>query len=157
MIIILLEQSQQRSLKGNLAVLEKMQITFSFFSLTHITFSVPIKKEIKKTNKNGEEITKTISYKLKLIDSTIIMASSISNLADNLAEGIHKIKCKYRHDNNKCEECGIKYKDCECYLQYTNIKDDLLVYKCSCCNKNYQKKFDEDLSIKYTIHLNGFN
>ena len=28
---------------------------------------------------------------------------SLSNLADNLAEGIHKIKYKYRYDNKKCE------------------------------------------------------
>ena len=29
------------------------------------------------------------------------MASSLSNLVDNLAEEIHKIKCKYGHDNKK--------------------------------------------------------
>ena len=60
------------------------------------------------------------------------MTSSLSNLVDNLAEGIHKIKCKHRHDNRKCEMCGIKYKDCECCLEYTNIKDDLILYKCLC-------------------------
>ena len=27
------------------------------------------------------------------------MASSLSNLANNRAEGIHKSKCKYRHDD----------------------------------------------------------
>ena len=38
--------------------------------------------------------------------------------------------------------CGIKYKDCECCigLENTNVKDNLIVYKCSYCNKNYQKK-----------------
>ena len=41
------------------------------------------------------------------------MASSLSNHVNILAEGIHKIKCKYGHDNKKCETCGIKYKDCE--------------------------------------------
>ena len=35
---------------------------------------------------------------------------------------------------------GIKFKDCECYLEYTSFKDDLVEYKCLCCNKNYQKK-----------------
>ena len=29
--------------------------------------------------------------------------------------------------------------------EYTNIKVDLIEYKCLCCNKNYQKKFDENL------------
>ena len=28
------------------------------------------------------------------------MASSLSNLVNNLAGGIHEIKCKYRHDKN---------------------------------------------------------
>ena len=27
----------------------------------------------------------------------------------------------------------------------TNIKDDLIEYICLCCNKNYQKTFDENL------------
>ena len=31
-------------------------------------------------------------------------------LANKLSEGIHKIKCKYVHDDRKCETCGIKYK-----------------------------------------------
>ena len=30
----------------------------------------------------------------------------------------------------KCETCGIKYKDCNCCLEYINVKDDLLEYKC---------------------------
>ena len=71
------------------------------------------------------------------------MASSSLDLVDNLANGIHKIKCKYRHDNKKCEKCEIKFKDCECYLEYANVKDDLSIYKCLCCNRNYQKRFDK--------------
>ena len=55
------------------------------------------------------------------------MASSLSNLVNNLAEGIHKIKSKYEHDNKKCEKCGIKYKDRECCLEYTNVKVDLIL------------------------------
>ena len=39
------------------------------------------------------------------------------------------------------ETCGIKYKDYDCFLEYTNIKDDLKGYKCLCYN-NYQKEFD---------------
>ena len=30
------------------------------------------------------------------------MISSLSNRVNNLSEGIHKIKCKYGHDNKKC-------------------------------------------------------
>ena len=31
------------------------------------------------------------------------MASSLLNFVYNVSEGIHKIKCKYRHDDTKCE------------------------------------------------------
>ena len=31
------------------------------------------------------------------------MACSLSNLANNLAEETHKIKCKYGHDDKKAE------------------------------------------------------
>ena len=80
------------------------------------------------------------------------MASSLSNLVNNLTEGIHKIKCKYGHDDKKCESCGIKYKNCECFLEYTNFKDNLREYRCLCCNKSYQKKFDENLKKLFLIH-----
>ena len=33
-----------------------------------------------------------------LTDSTRFMASLLSNLVDDLEEGIHKVKCKYGHD-----------------------------------------------------------
>ena len=52
------------------------------------------------------------------------MASSLSNLAINLSEGIHKIKCKYRHHDKKCKTCGITYEICNCFLEYTNFEDD---------------------------------
>ena len=54
------------------------------------------------------------------------MASSLSNLVDKVSEGIHRIKCKYDHDDKKCDTCGIKYKYCDCSLEYTNFKDDLI-------------------------------
>ena len=58
------------------------------------TFSVPMKEEVAKVNKEENENIITISYKIKFIDSARFMASSLSNLADNLAKGIHVIKCK---------------------------------------------------------------
>ena len=63
------------------------------------------------------------------------MASSLSNLT----EGIHEIKRKYGHDNENCE-CG---------LEYTNVKDDLIEYKWLCCNKNFQSMFDENLRKRF--------
>ena len=52
------------------------------------------------------------------------MASSLSNLVKNLSKENHKIKCKYGHDDKKCENCRIKYRYCDFFLQYINFKDD---------------------------------
>ena len=57
------------------------------------------------------------------------MASALSNLVNNLAEGIHKIRCKYRQDDKKCIG-RIKYKYCHCFLKHASFKDDLMKYKC---------------------------
>ena len=77
------------------------------------------------------------------------MANSLSNLITNLSEGIHRIKCKYKHDDKICETCGIKNKCCNYFLEYTNFKDALIEYKCLCCNNNYQQKFDEKLKERF--------
>ena len=82
------------------------------------------------------------------------MANSLSNLVNNLSEGIHKIKYKYGHDDKKCEICGIKYKFCNCFLEYMNVKDDLIEYKCLYCNKNYKHKFVEKLKNNFLIYTN---
>ena len=71
------------------------------------------------------------------------MASSLSNFVNNLS----RIKCKFEHDNKKCETCRTKYKYCDCFLKYTNFRDDLIEYKCSCCNKFI--KFDEELKRRF--------
>ena len=68
------------------------------------------------------------------------MASFLSNVVNNLSEGIHRIKCKFGHEDKKCEKCRIIYKYCDCFLEYTNFKGDLIEYKCLSCNKNYQQK-----------------
>ena len=83
-----------------------------------ITFTVPIEKENTRTDKNGEEVTKNISYILQFIDSSRFMTSS-SNFVNNLSQGIHKIKCKYEHNDKNCETCRITYKYCDCFLEYT--------------------------------------
>ena len=85
-----------------------------------------------------------LSYKLKFIDSTRFMASSLSNLVENLTEGINKIKCK----------------DCDRFLGYQNVKDNLIKYKCLSCNKDYLNKLDKklkkDLSFLMMISINLF-
>ena len=91
----------------------------------YITFTVPIEKEVTRIDKNGEEIAKNISYILHFIDRARFMASSLSNLDNNLSEGLHRVKCKFEHDDEKCETCGIKYKYCDCFLENTSFEDVL--------------------------------
>ena len=50
------------------------------------------------------------------------MASSLSNLVNFPSVGIHRIKCKYGHDDKISEACGTKYKYCDCFLEYKNFK-----------------------------------
>ena len=71
------------------------------------------------------------------------MASSLSNLLNNVVEGIHKVKSKYGHENKICEICGIKYKNRECFLEHANFKDNLIKYKCLCCDRTYLERSDE--------------
>ena len=109
---------------------------------------------ITRIDKNEEKVAKNISYVLQFIDSARFMASSLSNLVNNISEGIHRIKRKYGHDDNKCETCRIKYKYCDCFLEYTNFKDNLIECKRLCCNKNYQHKFDEQLKeLIFNIYI----
>ena len=101
------------------------------------TFSAPIKKEITKIDKDGNESVETISYKIKFIYSARFMASSLSNLVENLVEGIHKIKCK----------------ECDFFLKYESVKDDLIKYKCLSYNKDYSNRFDEKFQKNLRTHL----
>ena len=64
-------------------------------------------------------------------------------LFNNLSDRIPRIECRYGPDDKKCDTCRIKYKYLDCFLEYTNFKDDLIEYKCFCCNKNYQHKFEK--------------
>ena len=61
------------------------------------------------------------------------MATSLSNLVDNLTEGTRKIKCK----------------DCDCFLVYGRVKGNLIKYKCLSCNKDYSSKIDEELKKRF--------
>ena len=66
---------------GSLNAYEKIQEKY-------INFSVPIKKEL-----NND---KTITYKLKFIDSFRFMSTSLSSLVDNVSE-IHSEKCRNKN------------------------------------------------------------
>ena len=82
------------------------------------------------------------------------MASSLSDLVNNLSEEIHKIKCKYRHNHKKCKTCGITYQVCNCFLEFTNFKDDVTEYKCLCHNRNYQQSLIKSQRNNFLINTN---
>ena len=94
----------------------------------HITFSVPLKKEIKNKNKIIE-----ITYKIKFIDSYRFMSTSLSKLVDNFSEGLH---------NNRSVDC----KSC---LDYMKTKDEKLIFRCFICKKNYEKDFNKELIERF--------
>ena len=61
------------------------------------------------------------------------MASLLLNLVNNLAEGIHKIKCKVFDG----------------FLEYESVKDNLTKYKCFYRNKDYLNKLDEKFKKRF--------
>ena len=60
----------------------------------YIFFIVKIEKEVTKIDENEKEITESKFYRLQFIDSARFMETLLSNLVNNLAEEIQKIKCK---------------------------------------------------------------
>ena len=86
----------------------------------YITFSVPISKELD----NG----KTITYKLKFIDSFRFMSTSLSSLVDNLSDGFH---------------CN-KFIVCKSSLDYMITRNDQLIFRCFECKNSYQKDLNKD-------------
>ena len=91
------------------------------------------KKKVIKVDTEGNENIITISYKMKFIESARFMVSSLPNLVDNLAEGIHKIKCK----------------DCDCFFEYESVKHNLIKFKCLSYKKDYSSKLDEYLKKRF--------
>ena len=61
----------------------------------HTTFTVPIENKVTRIDKDGEEITKKLSYILQFVDTTRFMESSSSNL-------VNKIQCKHKDEDKEC-------------------------------------------------------
>ena len=72
-------------------------------------FFVQIEKEIKKVDKDGNKYIITITYKIKFIDNDRFIANSLSNLADNLGNAIHKIKCEDYDSFLEYESVNVNY------------------------------------------------
>ena len=88
----------------------------------YITFTVPIEKEVTRIDKNGEEITKNISYILQFIDSARFMASSLSNFVYNLSDGVHRIKCKLGHKIKNVKHMELNISTATVFLNIKTLK-----------------------------------
>ena len=95
---------------------------------------------------------------VQFVDSTRFIASSLSNLVNNLF-GSHKIKCKMDM-MKKMWNLWNYIQICDCFLEYANFKYDLVECKCFWCNKTYQQNFDAKLeelifnTYKFSNHKN---
>ena len=96
----------------------------------YITFSVPIKKEC--------DNNKTITYRLKFIDSFRFMATSLSELVYNTS-GIFRMEIMQR--KNKNSEC--------CFV---GLKNDRLIYKCKECKEEWKRPLNKLKTFQ--IHIN---
>ena len=61
------------------------------------------------------------------------MTTSLSNLVDNLTEGISKLECK----------------DCDCFLEYESLKENSIKYKCKSWKKDYSNIIDAELKKRF--------
>ena len=87
----------------------------------YIPFSVPIKKEVANDD-NSKKKKRTITYKLKFINSYRFMQIKLLDLVDN---------------NRECLECMDKKINSEC--EFIGFKNDRLHYKCKECGKRLTK------------------
>ena len=100
----------------------------------YMSFSIPIRKEIKEEQK--EQKKKVITYNLKFIDSAKHVNSALSTLVNNLSE-INKCKCKEDKDKR------IKIK-----IKKVNSKEKVIT-KCKTCNSK-ESQLVSELIKKFT-------
>ena len=60
-------------------------------------------------------------------------------------------------ENVKHVEFNIRIATVFRFFEYMNFESDLIEFKCLCCNKNYQHKFDEKLKKQFFITRKFFN
>ena len=82
------------------------------------------------------------------------MVNSLPNLVNNLGEKIRKVDFKYVRDDKKCETCGIKYKDCNWFLEYANFKNNLLNTNVCVVTIIIRKGFMKNWRKDFSIHIN---
>ena len=85
-------------------------------------------------------MVKTVTYKLKFIDSCRFMQTSLSELVDNTSESFKSrewISCRERKKINS--EC-----------RFAGLKNDRLIYKCRECKKEHKESIKE-LTEKFPV------
>ena len=97
----------------------------------YISFSAKINKKITKKDENGNKNIVNIRHRLKFIDGYRFMAASLTELVDNVSNGLH---------SKKCTDCGLD-------LEYMIAKDDILIFRCFKCKKTRKIDFDKELSV----------
>ena len=119
-----------------------------------MTFTVPIGKKVTRIDENGEKITKNIYLTEKnLLIAQDLWQAYYQTLSIIFLKEFIKLNLNlYQMTKN------VKFHDFS--LKQTNFKDDLIKYKCLCCSRNYQQKFDEELkervnTCKFSNHINS--
>ena len=95
----------------------------------YLCFYVKINKKITKKDEDGNEKIVNIPYRLKFIDSCRFMMISVSDLVDNLSNGLYSKECS----------------NCKSVLDYMIAKDEIFIFRCFKCKKNYKTNFDKEL------------
>ena len=102
------------------------------------TFTVPIEKEVRRIDKNVAEITKSIYLTYcNLLTAQDLWQAHYQILPIHFLKKFIELNVNAGTMKNKRKTCGIKYKYCDCFLEYMNFKDHLIEYKCLCCKNNY--------------------
>ena len=118
MILILLADQLAEKCKGEINCIgENME--------KYITFSVPIKKEC--------DDGKTITRKLRFIDSFRFISTSLSELVDNVSGIFSGIECK-----SCIEKIKINLERC-----FVRLKNNRLIYKCKECREEWKRPINE--------------
>ena len=99
----------------------------------YITFSAPIKKKC--------DDGKTITRKLRFINSFRFMSASLPNLADNMSGIFNSMECK---------SCVEKIKiNLECC--FVGLKNSRSIYRCKECQKECKRRINQKISKYISI------